>query len=387
MSERDPAHALVGSMYDAVLAPAGFQHFIETLRVRFQLKAVTMVIRHVATQEIKGLWICGLEKKWLDSYALEYASEDLLALHLMSAPIALFYASNLDVPQPDHFIDTRFYREWVAPQGVACAAGGIILREGDWLTQVIVQRGVAQPPFTRGDLDGLNELVPHLQRAIQMRQRFAELQLGQSFMAGSLDVLAMPTVLFDEYGRVAHTNRSATLALQSRTDLWVEDGHLFTRDSATTRSLNLELAKAVQASRGGQGELDGVVLLQRRGRMPLMLMVTPLRLAGAAGPQGAALLFVFDPEKTLQITADTVKRLFGLSRAEAELAVALSCGKTLDDAAAERGISVHTTRSQLKTIFNKTGTKRQADLVSLLLSSPAYFLAKDQAAPVQRSSV
>ena len=127
-----------------------------------------------------------------------------------------------------------------------------------------------------------------------------------------------------------------------------------------------------------------MVLLNRLGHMPLILMVTPLRVTGAAGPRGAALLFVFDPEKTLQITSDTVKRMFGLSRAEAELAVALSCGKTLDAAAAERGISVHTTRSQLKTIFNKTGTKRQADLVSLLLSSPAYFLAREPR-PNQRS--
>ena len=89
---------------------------------------------------------------------------------------------------------------------------------------------------------------------------------------------------------------------------------------------------------------------------------------------------MFDPETVPAVTHDLIRKLFGLTEAEAELAVALCGGKTLDDAATERGTSVHTTRSQLKSIFGKTGTKRQADLVSLLLASPAYFLAH---APVQ----
>ena len=105
-----------------------------------------------------------------------------------------------------------------------------------------------------------------------------------------------------------------------------------------------------------------------------MLMIAPLRQAKGAYPQGGALLFIFDSQATPNVTAYMVRRLFGLSEAEAELAVALCSGKSMDDAASERGVSIHTTRAQLKSIFNKTGTKRQADLISLLLTSPAYFL-------------
>jgi DNA-binding CsgD family transcriptional regulator len=107
-----------------------------------------------------------------------------------------------------------------------------------------------------------------------------------------------------------------------------------------------------------------------------MLMIAPLRLTSGTSVRGAALLFAFDPENTPTITVDMVRRLFNLSEAESALAVALCSGKTVDEAAAERGISIHTARSQLKSIFGKTGTKRQADLVSLLLASPAYFLAQ-----------
>lgn len=368
---------LLSSLYDGVMAPGGFQPFIEAMTDAFGLKGVIFCIRHADTLDIKGLWMCGNEPKWMERYALEYAHDDVLAKHIARSPIARFYASNLDVPERDRFTELRFYREWVAPQGMAYAAGGIMLREGGWDTQIFLQRGPQHAPFTRAELDLFDRLVPHVQRAIQLRQRFAELQIGQDFLASALDVLSMPTFLFDETGRTAHTNRSADTLLRALQGCRVEDGHLLTGDVAVTRKLNFELTNAIHASRGDGAELNGVVLLPRQGRLPLMLMIAPLRVA--AGPVcGAALLFAFDPESTPPITAEVVSRLFTLTDAEAQLAVALCCGKTLDEAAEARGTTVHTVRSQLKSIFVKTGTKRQADLVSLLLASPAYFLAQRQ---------
>ena len=300
----------------------------------------------------------------------------MLAQHIMTSPIAHFYASNLDVPNADRFAETRFYNEWAVPQGVAYAAGAVVIQEGAWLTQLFLQRAPLHTPFAREEIDQFNQMVPHLQRAIQMRQRFAELQLGQNFLAGGLDVLAMPTLLFDEYGLVAQYNRSAAVLLNDRGSMRLDNGHLQTQDKVTTRKLSLEIGKAIRASRGDGSDLNSVVLLHRADHLPLMLMIAPLRLSGSTPTHGAALLFAFDPEATPSVTVDLVRRLFALSDAEAELSVALCCGKTLDDVATERGTSINTIKSQLKSIFLKTGTKRQSELVSLLLASPAYFLAQ-----------
>src|SRR5471032_1297247 len=68
-------------------------------------------------------------------------------------------------------------------------------------------------PFSRPELDLLNILVPHLQRAIQMRQRFTDIEIGQNFLAKSLDALAISTLLFDEYCRVVYMNRSCAALL------------------------------------------------------------------------------------------------------------------------------------------------------------------------------
>ena len=370
---------LLGSLYDATLSPRGFQDFIESLCDKFQIRAAVMGTRHAGTQEVKALWLQGIDGKWLESYALNHSGEDLLSKLMMESPIGVFYATNLDIPDQGQIPETGFYREWARPQGFAHAAGAMVMREGAWLTQMFLLRTYEQQPFAREELDLLNRLIPHLQRAILLRQRFAELQLSQRFLASGSDILVIPTVLFDECGRVMHTNRRADALLRDRGSIWTEGGHVFTSDAVVTRRFNLELTNAIRASRGdGKGQKN-VVLLPRAGRMPLMLMIMPLPLGDGASAQGAALSFFFDPEMTPKMTPALVQCLFQLSEAEAELAVALCSGKTLDTAAGERGTSIHTIRSQLKSIFSKTGTKRQTDLVSLLLASPAYFLAPDPA--------
>lgn len=370
--------ALIGSVYAAVTAPAGFQGFVAELAEAAQASGVLMFARHAASHEMAGVWMHGMEQRWLDSYALEYAGEDVLASHIARAPIARFYASNLDVPERAHYEQLRFYREWVQPQGMAYAAGCVILHEGHWQTQVFLQRSTSHAPFSRRDMVQLERLVPHLQRATQMRQRFAELQLGRQLLASSLDVLAMPAMLCDERGRMVHCNRSGRAMLDAGCGIWLDGGLLRARSEPVARRLALELQSAVRASHGTGSALPGVVLLPRPDRSPLMLMVTPLQVDAGSGMPGAALVVIYDPACAPNVAAGVLRQLFNLSAAEAALAAALCSGLSVDEAAGERGTTVSTARSQLKSIFNKTGTRRQVDLVSLLLASPAYFLAQSE---------
>ena len=66
---------------------------------------------------------------------------------------------------------------------------------------------------------------------------------------------------------------------------------------------------------------------------------------------------------------DQLRSHFGLTLAEARLALQLVAGETLRSAAAKLGISYETTRSSLKNIFKKTETCRQAELVLVVLTA------------------
>lgn len=379
MKSNDPVgqiDRLLACLYDGVTDSAGFQSFITTLAATFRLKAVTLITLHPSTHDIKGLWLYGIEPQWMERYALHYASQDILAAHIMTAPIAHFYASNLDLPADQFDLDSPFFKEWLIPQGVAFAAGAILLQEGDWLSQIIVQRSPGQAPFERAELDLLNRLVPHMQRAIQMRERFAGLQLGEQMLTGWLDMLSMPTLLLDASGCVAYQNQRAADLFKNCAELSVKDGHILAGNLSESRQLNLAITNAIAAQYKPASVASSVVQISRQRQLPLMALITTIMQGNTT--RGGAMLFIFDPEQAPSVTRAALRKLFRFSEAEAALAASLCAGFSLETIAIKREVSINTLKTQLKSLFGKTGVNRQSDLVAMLLTSPAYFLTLEE---------
>src|SRR5690606_38660636 len=111
-------------------------------------------------------------------------------------------------------------------------------------------RSERQPAYTREEMSVLDTLIPHMRRALKLRARFAELQANRHVLSGGFDVLAIPTMLFDEHGRVFHKNLKAVSLLATSPELRIEDGHLVAADAVASRRLSLEISNALQTSRG-----------------------------------------------------------------------------------------------------------------------------------------
>ena len=77
-----------------------------------------------------------------------------------------------------------------------------------------------------------------------------------------------------------------------------------------------------------------------------------------------------DDDGTTETAPARLARLHGLTAAEARLAAALAAGASIKDYAETAGISINTARWHLRQVLAKTGTKRQAELVRLLLTVP-----------------
>ena len=111
------------------------------------------------------------------------------------------------------------------------------------------------------------------------------------------------------------------------------------------------------------------------GRSDLGLVIRPVPGSewgeGQASP--CAAVFISDPDLRESASQATLGELFGLTPAEANLAILLSRGLSLAEASETQSISQHTARAQLKAIFSKTGVSRQAELVRLVLKSVALL--------------
>lgn len=222
--------------------------------------------------------------------------------------------------------------------------------------------------------DLYRRLLPHLRRACEMQRRLAQQSLGQCGALEALDGLAGGVMVLDGMGRVCYANKTAEKLLASRQGLRLDQAGSV---RAMLQWQNVKLQRLVEQAAAGEGDLDcrGCLRVSRALGQPLVLMVAPLLDAGTVWGEKKAgvLVFVHDPDHAPTLLADTLRWHFELTPSQARLAAALAAGSSVAECAETHGISVATVRTHLKEIFAKTGARRQADLVRLLLSSPLYF--------------
>jgi DNA-binding CsgD family transcriptional regulator/tetratricopeptide (TPR) repeat protein len=192
---------------------------------------------------------------------------------------------------------------------------------------------------------------------------------------GRLERVPLAVFLVDVDGHVRQANRRAMEIVAEADGLRVEADRLGTGDVHSDLLLQRLLCEvAEEAGAGGY-----LALLRPSGRRPLGALITapdPRIFDGVAG--AVAAVYLTDPERPSPPLYDAVIGLYGLTAAEARLAVLLATGVRVDAAAAQLGISVHTARTQLKRTLRKTETHRQADLVRLLLATSAFPTATNQ---------
>jgi DNA-binding NarL/FixJ family response regulator len=225
----------------------------------------------------------------------------------------------------------------------------------------------AQDYLVKGQVDR-RLLARSLRHAIERKRGQREGVLA------TLDRFPVGVLLLNEEGRVFLSNHAAEEILAEGDGLSLEEGFLRTGSGQDTERLEKAIRRATKAPfREPSLPVEGLFLPRRSDRRPLSLMVAPIH---ARDPQHterrpSAVLFISDPERRTLGTNALLTRLYGLSPAEARLAGELMQGHSLEASAAKLRINIHTGRSQLKRILDKTDTRRQGELIRLLVAGPA----------------
>jgi DNA-binding CsgD family transcriptional regulator len=269
---------------------------------------------------------------------------------------------------------TEFYNDFLRPLNIFHNLAGIIFSEQSLMCAISTYRSKMDGAFGDEETSLLRVLVPHLQRSIQLHRRIVGLETKSQAIADALDRLPVGLILVDGRGKVIFVNRAARAILDQKDGLSsMRDGLAAARSDETAR-LRRMLHETSLTTSGKGFQSGGVIAVSRPSlKRPLQVLVTPLASNGfeLGRERPAAAIFVSDPESEIEPDAEVLRRLFGLTGAEARLAALLMRGKSLEGAAEELGVSRATVRTQLQRTFDKTDTRRQGQLVRLLLSSPA----------------
>lgn len=228
--------------------------------------------------------------------------------------------------------------------------------------------------FGADELRKIHAVLPHYRRALQVAHALGETRLTQQIALEALDALAVGLMVVDAACRVLHVNRRAEQILSANDGLSRgANGVLSAGIPGEMRSLQrlVHEASSLFASPGARG---GGVMSITRGlcSQPLSVLVAPLPPERSARfpSQAKALLIVTDPAERTVPQEDSIRVLFGLTAAEAKLAIALGQGATVRELVEGFRITANTVRSHIKRIFDKMGVHRQSELVAVLARLP-----------------
>jgi len=277
------------------------------------------------------------------------------------------------MPRQD-FVKTPVFNEWWKQADYSLAMLGANLPVEDRVSSLIcVVNARGNDALTSEETRVFETAARHVSRAVRVHRQLWKLDLMNGATPERFQSLRQGAILVDAAAKVLFANAPARAVLDTGDGLVLKGGCLASTDGADTlQRLIASCARAVGPLSGPLGgELD-----VRRGpnRLCLHVTVTPLRSKEPAAGipwlglhPPAAIVTVVDPETGRRQLAQNLHSRFGLTGAETGLAAEILKGDGRAAAARRRGISVATARAQLSSIFEKTGTHRQAELVRLLL--------------------
>jgi DNA-binding CsgD family transcriptional regulator len=266
---------------------------------------------------------------------------------------------DLDLFNVDTIAKHPYYQEFLAPHRLRWFAG-VRISCGDELWCLSIQRTIDQGPFSETEKGQLARLSKRLSTSAAIARA-----LGASAAAGALEAFEISgtaVVLIDRHGKVFKANQSAQRLLVG--DARIQKGRLVVKDASAMAALNAALQDVLGRRAGG---LAAPVALPRGGRRPLLAY--PAKLSSATANALAdcqAIMVLIDPDAGPRPPEATLRSVFRLSEAEARLGAQMASGESLETAAERLSIAKETSRTQLKSIFAKTGVHRQAELVAVL---------------------
>jgi DNA-binding CsgD family transcriptional regulator len=283
-----------------------------------------------------------------------------------------------DVEQPmavaDHmpyreFLETRFYKEWARPQGLA-----------DFVSAVLDKSVTSAAMFGvfRSEQDGIVDdetrrrmrlIVPHVRRSV-LFGRLIDLRAAEAAsLADAIDGLSAGMCLVDAVGRIVHANTACHVILDAGDFLTTIGGRIVARDPKIDQAFR-ELFAAAGSGDAAVGTQGIALPLRAQDGSHYVAHVLPLtsgarRLAGIAYAATVA-LFIRKVAMEAPSAPEIIARAYNLTPTELRVLLAIVEVGGVPETAVALGVAESTVKTHLGHLFVKTGASRQADLVKIV---------------------
>lgn len=282
-----------------------------------------------------------------------------------------FYPGSNGVMQED----AEIYVNWMKPIGIFHVGGAQFVDNDTHKAGIAILRKKDSGSWDEGELRVIDEILPHLRRALNIHSEFTHLRLKQDALLKGLDRLVIGLILYDRNANPVYMNPTATAIVENHPALQLHDGDLILTNPEDDKELRRTIIQAAEIDPDDSWKQSVAIGITHPDvEAPLPLLVTPMHahlITSDLDYEGAKVaVFLSDPNLQQPISIESLVSVYSLTPSEAQVAISLANGHSIDEIAKLSHHSAHTIRSQLKSVFRKTGVTRQSELIKLLLTGP-----------------
>jgi DNA-binding CsgD family transcriptional regulator/PAS domain-containing protein len=361
---------LLLTLFRSIHATSPWSEFLEALCVQFQGCTATLVLRQPARGDRGDMFDVNATPALFELYrTANFADDPFLDLEEGVA------CNISDRVSRDVLLRSRYYNELLRLDGNTDILALNVVFGGGYVGSLKISRREPVGVFGLADKSLMMRLYPHLKVALAIYERHRREHLENNAYIKAIDQLAFGVIILNERGHVIRVNETASRMMKETQLLRLVGNHL----QAGEPDHELLVAKAIKAALGANGNPGSTAGSLKIGAespaRALYMLLKPIHDGPSEVGKPAAGVAIFLSADRLQrsLSISAFATLYELSRAEVALVTELLDGVSIIEASAALGISENTARVQLRSVFTKTGTHRQADLIRLVLTSLAII--------------
>jgi len=362
--------------YDAAMDEHRWPSFLEAFASAVGGSSAILRSNDTQTHSASFNASVGYDMAWQKAYCNHFVKLDYFN-HVMNQ-----YSSG-KIFSSDHNIDQsqlrkgEYYNDYLRPQNKMHALGSFLLKTDEHSLVLGVQRSRLSGAFRDKDFQFMANLAPHITRAVQVHRKILSTTADKEHAHSALDQMRMGVILTNRLGTPLYINRTAELMMTQDVGLGVFHNKLAAHSPSETAKLHkliTDTSLGVNSSTVG-GDMR-ITMPNQIGFLHCVVMPVsqkiPYLMNDVIGTDCVA-VFLSKPGH-LQLSPKRLVTLYKITPAEARLAARLAALRTVEEASDELGISIPTARTQLKSVFSKTGTRSQSELLMLLATGTLAHL-------------
>lgn len=356
---------LVGEIYEGALDPKLMARALKSFLKLYDANFATLILR-VPEQPDTGVMILAGDIEGAGDVC--YMTYPQTSTPFANQPLDHVFTVD-DIMSSTEWEQNVYFKMFCGPHDVYHLMGADISTPDGGKLRFRVTRPKQKPNFSANERALCASFLPHLRRASQLHNLIDRSESLSDLYSQAISRLSVATLVLDESGSVLQSNPVADEILARSDGLKLVGGRLEATYPSDNRVLQQLIRSAFDPDAPKSAEAMSVT--RPSGLVNLGVVVESIPSLDWAEEKGqpAALVYIRDASSKSLASEVVTKQLFNLTRAETALAMELANGLSLEEAAEALNIRRNTARAHLRSIFSKTGVRRQTELVRIMLNS------------------